>query len=425
MRARLLTLLGSFALVVTGLLAPAPSAQAEGFLDLEIANAAGDPDKLTITFTAGWDYTYKVIVAGSRMDDAPREVYNVGAREPGTPMSMTVPHARDASQASGAYSFVQIRAFRNGSMAANTRWQWIAPPPVTPAEARTETNSVKIATFNIRTWGIDKNQRQTTSWTNRRAAVIRTIVGSGAGVVLLQEASGSPKLRVAGKRWQFQDLIARMPDRYRLASNKPYTYKGKIAGTQGNRIIYDSKKYSNVARGYYRMPSATMGSNRWVPWVRLRSKADPTVEFYALSAHFQSGPESSTTNFRRRATQVAKMVDVTTALAATGRTVYFGGDFNTTTNTLPYNNVQRALVDAGFYNGMSTANQVNTEYPTTNGFKQRVGIGPYHRDYVFALNAPAGSYAYKNHVKLSPRYSSDHFMQSATMPVAKGPYARR
>ncbi len=45
--------------------------------------------------------------------------------------------------------------------------------------------------------------------------------------------------------------------------------------------------------------------------------------------------------------------------------VILGGDLNSTANTLPYNNVHQALMNAGFYDAYATASIVGGQFPTT------------------------------------------------------------
>ncbi|MET1059412.1 MAG: endonuclease/exonuclease/phosphatase family protein [Nocardioides sp.] len=431
MRARLLALLATVLMATCLTSLSTGAARAEGFLDLRLSNV--DAGHLKVSWTASSTYRYTVAVSASRVDGAPTQEYDEGSAPAGTPLSITVPHAPGATPESGAYTYVRIIARRPGST-TRTRWEWLLPTPVTPPSGG---DRVKVATFNVRTWGADSSQRARTSWTKRRGRVVKQMVNSGAGVFLLQEASGSPKLRVAGKRWQYQDLARRLPDRFALARRSTYTSKGRTAGAQGNRIIYDASRYAKRGAGYFRLPTKSMSNNRWVPWVLLRSRTTG-VEFYAMSVHFTSGGDKpgSTRFFQARQKQATTMVSNARNLAATGRTVYLGGDFNSTSNQLPYNNVHRIFVDAGFYDGFSTAeaNRTNGAYPTTNGFRFPVSQQPYRRDYVMALHptaagntdadaALAGSYAFKNYVYRSmSSVASDHFMQSATMPVKAGPY---
>ena len=430
MRRPFVALVSALAVIVTPF-AFTPAAQSDGFLDLELSNVSGEPNKLAVTWVAANNYRYKVVVAASRVDGAPTKEYTESPAPAGTRMRLVVPHAPGVTPASGAYTFVRIFAYRDGGR-TNTRWDWQVPTASTPPS---DAGGVKVATFNIRTWGADRGQKAATSWTHRRGRVIKQMVNSGAGVFLLQEASGSPKLRVARKRWQYQDLAARMPDRYVLARRSTYTYRGRTNGAQGNRIIYDASRYAKRDAGYFRMPGSSVRANRWVPWVLLRTRKTG-AEFYAMSMHFKSGDDrpGSTTYFRARQKQAARMVSNAKKLAAHGRTVFVGGDFNSTSNSLPYNGVHRAFIDAGFYDGFATTNRTDGAYPTTNAFRFPVRQQPYRRDYVMALHPTArgdvtpdyymsGSYSYRNHMYQSRSLlASDHFMQSSTMPVKAGPY---
>ena len=435
MRRPLVALVSAVA-VVASLVSAAPSAQAEcdGSLCLTLSNIPGEPGKLAVTWSARDNFTgYTVIVSASRADGARIvERQSRGHAATDTQMRVVVDHAPGATQASGGYTFVRLVKHGRDGNDYPTRWQWKTPAPVAPPSG---TDSVKVATFNIRTWGADSSQRAWNSWTHRRARVVRQMVNSGAGVFLLQEASGSPKLRVAGRRWQYQDLAARLPDRYVLARRATYTYQGRTAGAQGNRIIYDATRYSRRATGYFRMPVGKLRANRWVPWVLLRSKKTG-AEFYAMSTHFKSGDDrrGSQVFYDARQIQVERIVADAQRLAAAGRTVFVGGDFNSTSNTLPGNNVHRAFADAGFYDGFATTERTNGQYPTTNGFRFPVPPQPYRRDYVMALHptargdvapdaAYAGSFGFRNHIyQHRSAAASDHFMQSATMPVKPGPY---
>jgi hypothetical protein len=94
---------------------------------------------------------------------------------------------------------------------------------------------------------------------------------------MVQEASGAPRLRVAGRRWQFQDLVPRMPERYRLVDNLPYRRSGRIIGSQDARTIYGGDLFSSLKHGFYGLPDDALKNVRWMPWVLLLSKADGTA----------------------------------------------------------------------------------------------------------------------------------------------------
>ena len=346
---------------------------------------------------------------------------------------MTVPNAPGATPESGAYTYVRIIARRSGGT-TRTRWEWLLPAPVAPPAGG---DSVKVATFNIRTWGADSSQKARTSWTNRRARVVKQMVNSGAGVFLLQEASGSPKSRVAGKRWQYQDLASRMPDRYALARRSTYTYKGRTAGAQGNRIIYDASRYAKRDAGYFRLPTDSMSTNRWVPWVLLRSKKTG-AEFYAMSMHLTSGDDKPGLHPLLRLPPEAGHQDGQQRQGARRQRPHRLRRRRLQLDQQPAALQQRApdlrgrrllrrLLDLRHQPDERVV--PDDERLPVPGHEQ-----PYRRDYVMALHPTAkgdvaadpdlaGSYAFKNYVYQSmSSVASDHFMQSATMPVKPGPY---
>ena len=177
--------------------------------------------------------------------------------------------------------------------------------------------------------------------------------------------------------------------------------------------------------GYLKMPAVSLRGTRWVPWALLRSRTTGE-EFYVLSTHFRA---ATTSRARRGASTCARrqaefIIDQTASLAATGRSVFVGGDFNSTSNTRPHNGVHRTMVLAGYSDGFASRDITNGEYPTTtHGFSFPVRPGAYRRDYLMGLNTPGGSYSFVNHVNQSESSAaSDHFMQSAVLPVRPGPY---
>jgi endonuclease/exonuclease/phosphatase family metal-dependent hydrolase len=422
MRARLLSLAAP-ALLAAGLLAPAtpPAASAAdgGYLNLELSNTRDGRILVDWDRAAGSKVTHYVVETATARNMR-TDLRRSDRVEPGT-TELVVDPSTAVTPASGDYTFVKVRVYRSTGN-GETRTKWIMPTPVEPPATGPR---VRLASFNVKIWRAREGQKPWMSWASRRDHVVRTIVGSGAGVILVQEASGAAKLRVAGKRWQFQDLVRRLPDRFRLTDGRLYTHRGDLTGSQGSRIIYDASLYSRVSVGYLKMPAVSLRHTRWVPWALLRSRSTGE-EFYVLSTHFKSGDDKpgSTAVFDLRQKQAKYIVDQTAPLAATGRSVFVGGDFNSTSNTLPHNGVHRTLVLAGFYDGFASRNITNGEYPTTtHGFSFPVRPGAYRRDYLMGLNTPGGSYSFVNHVNQSEsRAASDHFMQSAVLPVRPGPY---
>lgn len=396
------------------------SAKAGDYLNVVLTNT---PDG---NINVHWDKAngskvthYEVFTSTARLINVDVQSYSSNGPDV---QDLVVPHAVGVTPNSGDYTFVKVRVFRSNGHNAGTPAKWIKPTPIAPPATGTQ---VTLGTFNVRLWTAeDRKSKKITAWPVRRKKVARTILDSGAGVTFLQEVSGPPKLKVAGKKWQFEDLVGLLPKKYKLTSRDLYKQRGRTAGSQGSRIIYDSSKYSVLTTGYLKMPSFNIKLTRWVPWALFRVKATGE-EFYGLSVHLQSGDDKDGTlrRFNMRQKQTDYLSAQLPKLSATGRAVYIGGDFNSTSNTKPYNNVHRTFVANGFYDAFATTSVTGDAFPTSNDFVFPVVPGPFRRDYLMSLGAPAGSYSYVNHVYQSAsQFASDHFMQSATMPVNPGPY---
>ena len=397
------------------------------------ARAADSTVKLTNnddgTIHVDWDrgpgtdhLDYKIQIATDRLITVHARTFDV----PDGQTELDVPHADLVTPASGDYTFVRVLTYRSSTGKRSGRpVVWIKPTPVTPPATGSR---VKIATFNLRIWGANdkKGKRKTpVSWTVRRAKIAREVRSTDPGVLLLQESSGAAKWRIAGKLWQFQDIAKRLPKKYKLTVNGLYMTPKKAVGSQGARIIYDSSKYQVLKTGYIKPPAFSPAQIRWTPWALLRDRAT-AEEFYVSSAHLQSGADKGGSHrlYDMRQRQTDFINSQLAKLAASGRGVYVGGDFNSTSNTKPDNNVHRTLVADGWYDSFATTSVVGDNLPTTNDFVFPVKPGPFRRDYIMSLGAPQGSYGYVNHTYSSrSQFQSDHFMQSATLPVLAGPYA--
>lgn len=422
MRTRLIVA-GLASALISGLLVAGATAPAQaGDLHVKLSN---NPDG---TIHVDWDpavgvgSTYQVQIATDRGTKAHVQTFDVpndGRTE------FDVPHADLVTPASGDYTFVTVLIDRHGNGDnSGTPTAWIKPTPVVPPAAG---STIKMATFNTRIWrAADRKDRKSLiSWNVRRKKIVATIKAAAPGVVLLQESSGAAKLRVAGKLWQFQDIANRLPKKYKLSVQGLYTNaRGLAIGSQGSRIIVDTSRYSVVKTGYIQPPAFSPTQTRFVPWALLRVRATGE-EFYVASGHLQSGADKagSTRLYDMRQRQTDYINAQLARLAATGRGVYLGGDFNSTSGTKPDNNVHRTLVADGWYDGFATTTVSGDKYPTTNDFVFPVKPGPFRRDYLMSLGAPQGSYGYSNHFYNSPKkFASDHFMQSATFPIGAGPY---
>jgi len=105
--------------------------------------------------------------------------------------------------------------------------------------------------------------------------------------------------------------------------------------------------------------------------------------------------------------------------ARNGEQVIVGGDMNSSINSLPYNHVQKALLDAGFYDSFATPAIENPQYGSTFAFQFPLRVTPYRRDYLMSYGAVKGSCFYRNQVPTdASQIASDHFLQLANLPLA-------
>ncbi|GAA1780567.1 hypothetical protein GCM10009795_028550 [Nocardioides hankookensis] len=408
-------------LLVLGATAPAQA----GDLHVKLTNNPDGSIHVDWDPAVGVGSTYQVQIATDRLITAHVQTFDVPGN--GSQTELDVPHADLVTPASGDYTFVKVQIDRHGNGEnSGTPTAWIKPTPVAPP---TTGSTVKMATFNVRIWRASdqkkKKKKSLVSWTVRRKKIASTIKATDPGVILLQESSGAAKLRVAGKLWQFQDLTNRLPKKYKLSVQGLYTNaRGLAIGSQGSRIVVDTSRYKVLKTGYVQPPAFSPKQTRFLPWALLRIKSTGE-EFYVASAHLQSGADKpgQTRLYDMRQRQTDYINAQLARLAASGRGVYLGGDFNSTSNTKPDNNVHRTLVADGWYDGFATTTVSGDEFPTTNDFVFPVKPGPFRRDYLMSLGAPQGSYGYTNHFYNSAsKFASDHFMQSAVFPVGAGPY---
>jgi endonuclease/exonuclease/phosphatase family metal-dependent hydrolase len=421
MRTRLIAA-GLTTALAAGLLLVGAGAPAQaGDLDVRLSNTVEGMVHVEWDAAKGPGNTYAVQIATDRLIKTHVEQFSV----PDGQTWLDVPHASLVTPASGDYTFVKVQIDRHGNgKNSGTPTAWIKPTPVVPPATG---GKVEIATFNTRIWNAnDKrgNKKTPTSWSVRRKKIAKVVRDTDPGVLLLQESSGAAKWRIAGKLWQFQDLAKRLPKKYTLSVNGLYTTPRKAVGSQGSRIIVDTSKFQVLSTGYVKPPAFSPAQVRWIPWVLLRDRVT-AEEFYVASAHLQSGADKGSSHrlYDMRQRQTDFLHSQLSQFAATGRGVYVGGDFNSTSNTKPDNNVHRTLVADGWYDSFATTDVQGDNLPTTNDFVFPVKPGPFRRDYIMSLGAPQGSYSYVNHTyNAASQFQSDHFMQSAVLPVKPGPY---
>lgn len=328
--------------------------------------------------------------------------------------SAIVPHGFGVSQRSGNYSFVKLIAKKKVGHSGGTRTKWIQAPLA--AGCDTSGPKVTVGTFNVRTWEADlRGSTRRFNWNKRGPRVIRTILRSNAGAVVIQEASGR-----GGKgfgslrqhRWILSRLNAADPAANWVDALSDNAYPSR--GLVGTRVIYDSTRYDKLAAGLRSLGGSIPAL---AAWARLRPRNGGSAPFVLVSTHLTNGNAGRIVKLR--GVQARRLVDVANSLRnAFGNQVIVGGDLNSTVNTKPYNNVHQILLHAGFYDGFATARLSGSRFGTTHQYKFPVRPSPYRRDYLLSLGDMSGSCGYRNmYYRYATQVSSDHFMQVATLPL--------
>lgn len=335
--------------------------------------------------------------------------------------SFVVPPAFGASAYSGNFSFIKVAIHRTNGTTGGSPVKWIQTPLA--AGCPSGSDKATVGTFNVRTWGADVHRGSTRfNWSARGPRVVRTILRSGAHVVAIQEASGRPGKgygNVRQIRWILSHLNQDDPDSaaHWVDANPEDAYTGD--GHVGTRVFYDANKFSKLASGFTRIRDAKVPT-AYAPWVRLQGAGGTTSPFAFVGTHLAS--TASRKAYLARNRQIKTVIDLTRRLHDTyGGQVILAGDFNSTVDTKPYNAVQLTLMRAGFYDSFATARLVHSDFASTNNLNFPVRRSPHRRDYILTMGGTPGSCRHVNHAyRSASQAASDHFMQSATVPVSAG-----
>ena len=352
------------------------------------------------------------------------------------PASMVTP-------ASGDYTFVKLymypKRMKKGARPFESATWWIRP---TTTAVPAGTGRVLVGAFNVRTWN-NESGPDVFKWKNRRANVTREIIESGAGVVGIQEASGSADRGYGPQRqrdviaadlapsgWQIVTPIdpTRRPAIGETVDPGYYVHKGDtkpvktVDGLQGTRILYDADDYTLLANGYIDAGKPNASSTVWIPWARFQQKSSG-LTFSFISAHLTQAADPKRGPFpmaELRVKETQRIVELVNGLNAAypGEQSIVVGDMNSTIYTFPYNGVHREFVRSGFYDAFATNDIVGGDRPTTNSFVFPVDKSPQRRDYILTKGGPAGSFRYVNRVYQDKSLTaSDHYMQVAELPI--------
>ncbi len=162
---------------------------------------------------------------------------------------------------------------------------------------------VRVASYNVLSYATSGRP----SWESRRGYVVSTIAKQAPDVIGIQEVSQGTMRN--STLTQYDDLVARLGDPYRLTNAARYnckvttsrsncTYRNQGA-SQANRIIYNANTLVLLAQGSMRLERLTSKDNeRYLAWAKFRQITTGKVFLFATT-HLQSNQGSSTTVYNK------------------------------------------------------------------------------------------------------------------------------
>lgn len=256
--------------------------------------------------------------------------------------------------------------------------------------------TLRVGTFNVRTARAHDDR----SWLERANDVAREIASRNPGVLAVQElgpgrADGSKGTTTRHLRQtislerSLQRVIG--DDRYQLVRTTPYVRPGTDHGTQGTRILYDTRKFKLLSS----CPEKT-GSKNYNPScsmnLPLRSSDSESlrrsaayakfanrktgVRFWVVSVHLDDRHSSSLSTEKSynalRGAQARAVYLKVNGLRKSGEKIIYAGDFNSWQTNRAGDAPREYLLRQGFSDTAAAATRININYPTINHFNTTV-----------------------------------------------------
>jgi endonuclease/exonuclease/phosphatase family metal-dependent hydrolase len=266
--------------------------------------------------------------------------------------------------------------------------------------------TMRVGTFNVRTSRANDGR----SWLARASDVAREIASRSPGVLAVQElgpgrADGS-KGTTTGHLRQTTSLERSLrsvvgDSRYQLVRTTPYVKPGTNHGTQGTRILYDTRKFKLLSN----CPEKT-GSKNYNPSCSMNmpllgsdseslrrsaayakfSDRKTGKRFWVVSVHLDDRHSSSLSKEKSynalRGRQARAVYAKVNSLRKAGEKIIYAGDFNSWQTNRAGDAPHKYLVSQGFYDTVHADSRTNVKYPTVNHFQTTLSAKPIRLDYV-------------------------------------------
>jgi endonuclease/exonuclease/phosphatase family metal-dependent hydrolase len=265
--------------------------------------------------------------------------------------------------------------------------------------------TLRVGTFNVRTARADDRR----SWLERAPDVAREIASRNPGVLAIQElgpgrADGSEG-STAGHLRQTDSLERSLKrvvgdGRYQLVRTTSYFKPGTNHGTQGTRILYDTRKFKLLSncpektgsKNYNRSCSMVLpllnSDSGLGPSVAFAKLADRKtgIRFWVVSVHLDARHSSTLSKEKTynalRGTQARAAYLKVNGLSKPGEEIIYAGDFNSWKTNRAGDAPHEYLVHQGFHDTASATSRINIKYPTVNHFETTLSAKPVRLDNV-------------------------------------------
>ncbi len=399
-RRRIAAVCTALVLAFTGLLAVPPSATAAAYPGAITAlTSRPDGDGILVTWqAAGLNTDYFLIKTGlTSFSVGGTGPYSTTIRVPASARSYRL-HELDLANAGAAVGTGRQLYYRlfavnqDGSTTLSRAFPSLRAAMPPGLAAKSKGTVVRAATFNVRTAKATWDKRH---WVKRKGQVAAEIKASGADIVAIQEMSpgrqdgrdGSTKK--VGR--QTTSLVTEMKKiglgHFKLVRETQYKKPGTVHGTQGTRILYNTRKYTLLSN----CPEKT-GKKNWNPACSIdlpimkgdsgkakRKAAYAAFEarstgkrFYMVSAHLDQRHSKSAaveTKYNAlRDAQAKTIIDRMDSLNTRNRPIIFGGDINSWQNNFVGNAPHDRLIANGYYDTVAAVQRINLDFPTINHY---------------------------------------------------------
>ena len=457
MRLRRIAALSAGLLVVAGLLAPPPAAEAATKKPSAIKSVTAGPGSSpgTIVFrwtSAGKRTDYYLLETGlttfSKSKKSPlptsgrqARTFKISAKARSWTMSRAQSAGAGAPVGSGNQLYYRLTAVNKvGKKTYKKAYPYLrsAMPKGLPASPAGVTR-IRVATFNLLTAQLGTGNR---AWLARSDRVAQDIIRTGPGIVMLQETSPgradgrNAAIGTVGR--QTTTLVDRLQRHggsrfdYAMVRTTSYQNFSLPSGTQGARILYDNKRFkllsscpeytgtasfnSSCSFALPMMSGDSEAKRRRGAFALFQSRSNGQ-RFWAFSAHLDERHSTHKTTGARynslRGAQSRAIVAVANRMNTQKYPVLLGADLNTWQNDKSGYAGHDALVSSGYRDTKAAATRVNVAYSTVNEFKTTVprqgsGLGS-HLDVVMVKGGKGEASRWVNLMK-NPDASrtSDH-----------------